>query len=646
MKITLMCVAAAAAVGLFSTCTSDKPVSDFCKPGAQRCDQNKYEVCRDDGSAWALSQDCNAQSRMCIVSLGCRTCVPNSLVCGGQDGFDVVRCNREGTEFTKISRCDPDNGDLCVGGECVNACAHALELRSYEGCDYWAVDLDNAVVSNQGTAAAQQFSVVVSNPLELKATVTVEINEAPPGMPVKLKKVAEKQLSRIEGGGDLQVINLDPREVDCATDPRKNDGSGTCLSSHAYHIRSTAPIVAYQFNPLENVKVFSNDASLLIPTAGLGDRYLVMGWPQTLALTDNGLTNGGTNLRAFLTIVGTEEGTHVALKFGSAVVSVLGGGDIPPSKAGVEIQFMLGPYDVMNLETDGFGGDFTGSSILTDKPVAVFSGSEASDVPNFSDITKRMCCADHLEEQLLPESAFGTHFVAVKTPLRTKYVEEAGWDVALVPDEKEYWRILATTEETTVRTSLPPPYNVFLMQRGEFITFPSDRDFTVSADNAISFAQFTASQEASGIPPLASGGIDAPGGDPSFIMVPPVQQWRSKYVFLVPNKYEFDFLLLAAPTTATILLDDEPLAQRNERCEYANIGKLTVGTTEVEYQGIRCPLSAPKRNQPGNVALQDDGRHTLVSTDGQTFGLVVYGWDRYVSYGYPGGTNLQIINIQ
>src|SRR6185369_14351284 len=133
------------------------------------------------------------------------------------------------------------------------------------GCEYWAVDLDNAVTNDLGPASAQQYSIVITNPLELPASVKVEVNDALPGQPPMMREVASAFLSRVVGGGDLKIINLDPREVDCSTDPRLNDGTGTCLSSHAFHITSTAPIVAYQFNPLENVNVFSNDASLLLP---------------------------------------------------------------------------------------------------------------------------------------------------------------------------------------------------------------------------------------------------------------------------------------------------------------------------------------------------------------------------------------------
>src|SRR5262245_15430444 len=179
-------------------------------------------------------------------------CVAGSPTCGA-DGFDILVCRSDGTGFDVVGRCDPDLGDVCAGGACVNACDKAAETRSYEGCDYWAVDLDNAVAPDQGSAAAQQFALEVTTPLSMPAEVTVEVNDAEPGQPLQLRTVAEVQLA---GGGDLEIIKLDPREVDGSTDPRLNDGPGTWLSSRAYHIRSTAPIIAYQFNPLDNVGVF------------------------------------------------------------------------------------------------------------------------------------------------------------------------------------------------------------------------------------------------------------------------------------------------------------------------------------------------------------------------------------------------------
>jgi len=637
-----------AALSLFAAACADNPApGTLCTPGAQQCEANLYQVCADDGARWVTAQDCSAEGQVCLANRGCLACFPDQFSCGG-DGFDVQRCRGDGSAADTITRCDPEIGEICAAGACVNACQRAAEVKSYEGCDYWAVDLDNAVVSNQESAAAQQFAIVVSNPLELPATVTVEVNDAPPGMPPVLRTVAEAHLARVQGGGDLATINLPPREVDGTSDPRLNDGSGTWLSSNAYHVRSTAPIVAYQFNPLENVGVFSNDASLLLPTKALGDQYLVLGWPQTLALTNDPYTNGTIDLRTFVTIVGTEPDTHVSFQSTSAT---LAGGPFAALLPNESTSAVIGPYDVLNFESDGFNSDFTGSLIIADKPVAVFSGGEASDVPFFDTWLERDCCADHLEEQLFPEKSFGTQFVAVKTPLRTRYVDGAGWDVALVPDEPEYWRILATHEDTVVRTNLPQPNDAFPMQRGQVVTFRTERDFVVDASYPVSFGQFPASQQTTGIPPVLSptGGSPMsgrpPGGDPSFIVVPPVQQWREKYVFLVPNKYAFDFLLLAVPKGTTLLYDGLDLATTLDRCEYEPIGMLMVGQNESqEYVALRCPLSDPIATDPGNPIYQDDGRHVLESQDGKPFGLVVWGWDAYVSYGYPGGTNLDEIN--
>ena len=41
--------------------------------------------------------------------------------------------------------------------------------------------------------------------------------------------------------------------------------SGSSTGKFAYRIESNSPITAYQFNPLDNVDVFSNDASCCFP---------------------------------------------------------------------------------------------------------------------------------------------------------------------------------------------------------------------------------------------------------------------------------------------------------------------------------------------------------------------------------------------
>ena len=42
---------------------------------------------------------------------------------------------------------------------------------------------------------------------------------------------------------------------------------------------------------------------------------------------------------------------------------------------------------------------------------------------------------------------------------------------------------------------------------------------------------------------------------------------------------------------------------------------------------------------------QDDGVHLVTAMGGERFGLVVWGWDSFVSYGYPAGSNVERINV-
>ena len=634
--------AAVVTLGLLAVAACSPPIPGRqCTAGDLRCSDNAYQTCTDDGERWVTLEDCAESGTTCSVGPGCVICFAGLRSC---DGFDILRCRPDGSGSDLIGSCDPEVGDVCFGGDCRNACELSADSRSYEGCEYWAVDLDNAVVANQGTASAQQYSVVLSNASQLVAEVTVEIHCTAADAANPALQCAEGTPFVVAGPfslnpGGLKIVDLDQRELDGSSSPQLNDGPGTFRSHHAYHVTSTAPLIAYQFNPLENVDVFSNDASLLLPTPALGAKYLVLSWPQTLALTEEAETNGGIDLRAFLTIVGTAADTTVSVELST---DTLPGADIPAGVAGAVLAFSLDAYEVINLETDGFNADFTASFVVADKPVAVFTGSEAADVPRFDSLLTRQCCADHLEEQLFPEVAFGRLFVAVKTPMRSPVVDAAGWDVGVVPDELEWWRVLATGEDTLVTTNLPAPNDVFILARGQSVIFWSERDFVLEATRPVSFAQFPGSQKTTGIPSTIEGGLRPPGGDPSMIVIPPIEQWRQRYLFLVPNKYAFDFLLIAAPIDADLLYDGLPIDDLLQ-CEREPIGTLPAGPNGalIEYLGLRCQLSYPI---PGSSGLQDDGVHTLETATGDTVGLVVWGWDSFVSYGYPGGTNVNLIN--
>jgi hypothetical protein len=65
-------------------------------------------------------------------------CQPGVNQCVGND---VVACNPDGTFGDVITDC---GDDACSGGICQTECAIAAAARSYVGCEFWPVDLDNA----------------------------------------------------------------------------------------------------------------------------------------------------------------------------------------------------------------------------------------------------------------------------------------------------------------------------------------------------------------------------------------------------------------------------------------------------------------------------------------------------------------------
>ncbi|WP_437282042.1 IgGFc-binding protein [Sorangium sp. So ce375] len=645
---------AAAGLGLAPSCFDrgtrwgERPEEPpACAAGEVRCGA-ELARCEETGAglAWVTLDDCAARGLVCAsVELGCRACVPSTTSCRGQD---VVVCDQDGSFGRVVDTCDTDAGEACRSGSCFQLCAVAELERSNVGCEYWAVDLDNARIDATSNAAAQQFAVVISNPQpDVPNEIRIFQDDGAPGDAPAPVEIASALIAPLY----LQVFKLGPREVDGSPEGEYNTGTHTALTRHAYKITSKFPVVAYQFNPLENANVFSNDASLLKPREALtyspgamALAYVATGWPQTIAVTDDPDTNfdplNPIDLRAFLTIVGTREGTTVQVK---TTAKVVGGGPVPETPEGEWIEVKLGAFDVLNLETGGFNADFTGSIVRADQPVAVFTGGEASDAPHFDELADRRCCADHLEDQLDPIRAAGKRFAVPHTPSRSRTVKEAGALIEVVP-EPEYVRIVAASSEgAVIETTLPPPDDrITLSSLGEFREVTAWGDFMIESSEPVIVSQIMASQNATGV----KQGL--PGGDPSLIILPPIEQFRPDYVFLTPDKYAFDFISVIAPRLAVVRLDDVTLGP--DECEIAPADGLTEeqrGGRAPELVVYDCQLSFatidPARQAPDNVlpGRQRDGVHRITAS--APVGLIVTGFDSFVSYAYAGGTELREI---
>lgn len=570
-----------------------------CDPGTSKC-TGKHErmVCSNDGSQ-LTTESCGES--LCVDG-ACMGCYPGVKQCDSTGAW-VQTCNASG-QWENTENCGAGQGQ-CAAGVCQSPCGQGGKL-SNEGCDYWAVDMDN-----EGPAANSPYAVIVSNLNAYPVSITVTSRTSLYSDPVT---VAQGQVAP----GELEAFEL----------PQQNMGKSG-LFWKALRIQSSGPIVAYQFNPLDNVGVFSNDASLLLPSNTFGKEYVVVSREEIPA-------SGLETYRGSIAIVATAESTQVTI---TPSAPTMGGSGVPQLEAGESTTLTLEPYQVLNIQSDMLGADLTGTIITADKPIGVFGGHEAA-------VGSEQCCADHLEQQLFPVSTWGTDYVATKSKARGI--------------EKDYWRIVAAKDGTTVNINPPVPgvASPIKLNRGAFYEFKTDKDFFVSSNHPILLAQTLASsQEIAGPPTCLTSDDCAPGyscsfvspecmldspycdskadcpeshncvcgdlgicscepiGDPALILAAPVSQFRSSYVFLTPTNYMADYVNIIAPAGTTVEMDGTPISPY----AFTKVG-------DGSYQVARMKVA--------------DGVHRIEAN--KPIGVVAYGFDDDVSYGYPAGLDLSV----
>jgi hypothetical protein len=224
---------------------------------------------------------------------GSAQCV-DGRICVGQE---IFKCDADGGPSSeKLGDCFGAD-QACVGGACKSGCEAVASQGSNVGCEFWAVDLDQEYDFTNDAAGAP-WGVVIANPGGQPADVVIEQNDAPPGQPAQITPVQHLVIA----SGQVETVKMPTREVDGSL-MGKNEGPGTVLSSRAFRITSTAPVVVYQLNAL--AQTFSNDGSLLIPTNGLGKVHRVLSYP-----TGNPISVLGSPIsRAYITVVGVSSGT-------------------------------------------------------------------------------------------------------------------------------------------------------------------------------------------------------------------------------------------------------------------------------------------------------------------------------------------------
>ncbi len=533
---------------------------------------------------------------------------------GGSGGSDSLNVMDGGTGGGDGGPMDTDNPTTC---------ADAATNRTYVGCEFWPTitynpvyaDFDFAVVlANGGTTDAQ---INVTGPSGFTKTATV-----PAG---GLKSVILPWVADLKGP-EFSRVNTSLGRV--STSVRVNAG--------AYHVTSSVPVTAWQFNTLEYQKPLagisacgtsfgtmncfstSNDASLLLPSTAMTGNYRVI---------TRSAINGGAAGPSFTSdpggfaITATQDNTQVILGFpmgcGAATFNppmlggcVAAGNGVMAANGGTTPIYTMNTGDVIEFLGQPAAGDslkhadLSGTLINASLPVQVIGMNPITNIPDSA------VNADHVEEIVLPAEVIGTEYI-VAPPTSPSGAVKGGHMV----------RIYGNVDNTTFTYPAGQPAGApTTINAGAFVELgPLTDPFVISGDQPFVVGSF-----------MVGGSLQAPAGDacPDFpcrgdpamtIEVTP-SQFRKNYIFLAPTDFETNFADILIPDGATAMLD----------------GAAVTGAPQQIGAGwgiLRAPLSSTA-----------GGVHTLSTTDTHGLGLQVMGFGHATSYEYPGGLNLKLIS--
>ncbi len=366
---------------------------------------------------------------------------------------------------------------------------------------------------------------------------------------------------------------------------------GTGVSHKGIRFKSSRPILVHQFNPWK--AIWSNDASLLLPESFLGSDYVILSWPTDprglIQFPIPGMP-AMENVNGFFTVVGVHDDTEVTFQVTGRVAA---GDKVAAMQKGAIQTVTINKGEILNVECEPATlfetCDLTGSTVSAKKPVAVFAGHESAAIANPTN-SEASGYLDHLEEQMFPLHVLDQSYLAVKSKPRG--------------NDPDLWRIQAAEANVTVTTNPPQPgvNNVTLQKRGDWVEVYSDQSFEIQATGKIQVGQYL----------IGSEGTTQGTGDPSLILAVPTQRYRDFYALTIPPGYDTNWVTIIKPVGATVSSAGGPVP--------ASLFQ-TFGAGGWEY---------------GYLELKA-GVHKLAGD--QPFGLVVYGYNGAMSYGFPGGMN-------
>lgn len=539
----------------------------------------------------------------------------------GGDGDSInIGGNGDGDDTIDVGDGDTGDGDGLVGDP--TSCAEAANVASYIGCDFWPTITPNPVYDEFA------FTVAVANGQEVAAEITV----SGPGAFTESITIAPGEL------GTIELPWVTELKGPTFTAPAGDYGrlmTSLSMKAGAYHLTSSVPVTAWQFNPLnykqsgpvcgelgDTCVASSNDASLLVPSTALTGNYRVAGYSGSRGSERFGSVGMGFAMTA------TADGTNVKVQLppdcdhGGVVPNCVEAGGIVPAAANDEVlEFNMDQGDVIEI----LGGwpmwqqeqhaDLSGTLINATQPIQVIAFVPIANVPDES------INADHMEETVLPAEVIGKKYIVVPP---TYFGGAVSGHIV---------RFYGNVDGTTLSYPDGKPAGApDVIKAGEVVEVPNrintsnictvpscimNEAFVVEGSEPFVVASF---MPGGSLQQPTMSGYDIPGDPSHTIMVTP-EQFRQTYTFLAPPDFLENWADILVPAGADVILNGAPITAPLEP-----IGMSGWSVARVQLSG------------------DTGGVHKLSTTHALGLGLQVAGFGQATSFSYPGGLNLKRIS--
>ncbi len=574
----------------------------------------------DAGTLFVDAGDATAGDGAGNMFMGGDGGAPSGCVTCSADLHQVLDC----TTHSVVHTC-PDTMGCGANGQCVAPCASATANQSSIGCDYYAVNPDGVsdIPDNplpSGAHSGSCFAVFVVNTWTTPVTIGATFNGqsldlsksayVPQGSGVALSyvplangslppdQVAIVFLAHFDAPSSM-VANgpatntACPAAVTAAYTTADAAVHGTGLG-HAFHITTSAPVVAYDIYPYGGVTSYISSATLLLPTSVWDTNYV--------ATTAYQGEVDGANMHKMdgnVVFVAAQDGTTINI---APVVDIASNVGVAAATAGTPQTYMLDEGQTLQFEQYG---DLTGSPVLADKPIGMWGGHYAMFVPD-----PGTRAADAAHQQIPPIKALGSEYVAVR------YRERVAGSNEAVP-----WRLVGAVSGTALTYEPSAPAGApATLDQGQVAVFSSPGPFVIKSQDAAH--PFYAAGYMTG------GGAASNLGDPEAVNIVPPQQFLDHYVFFTDPTY--------AETDIVVVRESAMTKDVTLECASGPLSGWQPIGTRYEYTRVDVQHGGAK------VGGCDNGRHEMKSD--APFGITVWGFDNSVSYAYPAGASVKPIN--